>query len=198
MVEVEFSRITDAPVGDDELETITNEVERVFGVDKVTTVVEYETFGSMVVEVPRDATEEEVVADIRDALAEMLSLDPAEVEVTVNMETGDVLYTISADSFEDAEIIRDALDADNAVKLLEDNTDTVGVESINAGDNIRANVLAIVDGDETTTTANNGENLLELVFGDDYEIDTGGKLISSKSEVLTDSEIFFMSLKIFL
>lgn len=166
-----FSQITDGPFEDDEIERIQNEVKQVFGIDDVATEVTYETSGSMIVNVSSDVSERQVVDDVRKALAQMLGADEDDVEVTVKMESDELSYIITADSFEEAERIRNVLNADDVEAKISDRTDVVGIASITPNDHIKANIFVIFDGEKTTVTVKNGESLLEEAFQDEYEID---------------------------
>lgn len=154
---------------------MTNEVKSAFGVDEPELTIEYERSCSMVVSIPDIVTEEEALGDIHNAIAKMVDVGPDNVELSLNMETDEVLYSVTTELFKDSERIRDTLNADDAIEKLNERTALIEVSSIPLHDDIRANIRVNIDADKTSVSANTGGNLLKETFGDQYEIVAGGK-----------------------
>ena len=77
--------------------------------EDIATVVEYTATGTMTVDLPPEMTEEEATAILTDAIAESLGISPEDVEVSVDMETGEVIYVVTGDSFEETSEFIDTL-----------------------------------------------------------------------------------------
>ena len=84
-----------------------------YGVEPSDVVVStaYESTGSLTLTIPDDLSEDELTDAVIASLAESLGVHPQDVGVTVDMETGEVDFVITSDTFGDAASI--AFDLDN-------------------------------------------------------------------------------------
>ena len=95
--------ITTSEIDPAVIDNYANDLAEFYGVnsDDVTIATKYEATGTMQVTIPDDASEEEIANAITSSIAETLGVHHDEVEVIVNMETGELEFTISSESWTD-------------------------------------------------------------------------------------------------
>ena len=87
-------------ISNDELEGYTNEIAEFYGLypEHVNAEVTYSTTGTMTLDfIPEDLSEEELTEAVKQSLAETLHTHPQNVEVQIDMETGEVIFTVTSD-----------------------------------------------------------------------------------------------------
>ena len=141
--------------------------------EDVTVTTTYEATGTMQVTIPDDVAEEELVDTIASSIAESLGVHPSDVEVIVDMETGEVEFTVTSDSFEEATSNQFGLDNTNIQNAITDGIQEAIpeaiVEELKVSEDIGATLEFTVDANDAandrTQAAFQSEELLSE-FGD--------------------------------
>ena len=171
--------ITEA-LDDTEVSAYTDSVAEYYGVDAddVSTTVIYSATGSMVVNVPEGVTEEELSNAVQDSIASSLGVHPQNVQVDVDLETGEVTFTVISDDFDTIQeaqfnLVNEVTQQDIVSGIVEDIPEAV-VDSISVSDETTATIEFTVDADEAsndvTQAAWQTEQLLSGAF--DVEVDS--------------------------
>ena len=115
----------------------------------------YITSGSMELTIPDDISESDLVDAVTNTLAESLNVHPSEVFVEIDMETGEVSYTITTENFNDATSTQFDLaknsTQDEIASAIESTFPSIDVRDVDVSDEIDVNM-------EFTVDANNAEN----------------------------------------
>ena len=95
------TKTTEKSLDAGEVAAYRDSVAEFYGVDPedVKTTVTYGATGSMTVDIPQGVSEEKMVDTITEAIAESLGVHPQNVEVKVNMSTGEVTFAVVSDNF---------------------------------------------------------------------------------------------------
>jgi hypothetical protein len=114
-------------------------------------------------------------------LSESLGVSPEDINLVVDMETGEVTYTISTPGFESTQAVLDLLnDEETILESLNSQSDIITISSIDADDEIVANVTLVVDADEVTVDPLQiGENTVHSILGEEYETSTELNYVTS-------------------
>ena len=177
---VTASTSTTEALDDTEVSAYTDSVAEYYGVDAddVSTTVIYSATGSMVVNVPEGVTEEELSNSVQDSIATSLGVHPQNVQVDVDLETGEVTFTVISDDFDTIQeaqfnLVNEVTQQDIVSGIVEDIPEAV-VDSISVSDETTATIEFTVDADEAsndvTQAAWQTEQLLSGAF--DVEVDS--------------------------
>ena len=104
--------VVTADLTNDQIEEMTSEVIDSFNVNAsdVTTDIGYISTGSMQISFDDETTETEIINAMTSTLAEVLDTHPQDVTiVSINLETGKVVYEISSETYEDANVMQNQL-----------------------------------------------------------------------------------------
>ena len=149
-----------------ELQELEEEIASNYGVsiDEVQLDVEYEITGSMKINIPEEGLSEEEIIEIEETLqtqlGEELGVHPERIDVSVNPETGEVIYAIKTDDVSDAEQIQSLLEtkSDEITTAIneefENNPDLenlsgIKVEEIQVDEDIIMDIDVSIDGSES-------------------------------------------------
>ena len=176
VVSVGISSATDSPLSSEEVAYLESVVAQAYGVstEELSTVVEYVTSGTLTVDVPADVSSDEVISDLTEALSEALGVSPEDVELVYDASTGEVTYTVTSASFEEADAALSTLQASSFVESIEALTETVSVTSVSPSAEISADVTVVVDADEVTVPLQQAENAVDVLLGTDYTSSSEG------------------------
>ena len=177
---VTASTSTTEALDDTEVSAYTDSVAEYYGVDAddVSTTLIYSATGSMVVNVPEGVTEEELSNSVQDSIATSLGVHPQNVQVDVDLETGEVTFTVISDDFDTIQeaqfnLENEVTQQDIVSGIVEDIPEAV-VDSISVSDETTATIEFTVDADEAsndvTQAAWQTEQLLSGAF--DVEVDS--------------------------
>ena len=121
----------------------------------ISSSVTYETSGVITIDVdsiPEDLSEEELEEIIMSSLAEELDLHESNIAVDVDLESGEITYTISSDELTDVQGAQFALDSEqtqeNIMNSIEEDVPGSDVTGVTVEDEIDATVEFIIDSDE--------------------------------------------------
>jgi len=151
---VRASTTVTTPIDSTEIEHYASNVAQYYGVDisDVTVSTAYETTGSLTLMIPDDVNENELVDAITDSISESLDLHPQDVNVIVNMETGEVTFTIDSDDFIGANEAQFELARDQhaIIAAIQNVIPDVQVEEFIVSENIDATIEFTIDADEAS------------------------------------------------
>ena len=91
----------------------------------------------MSITIPEDVTESELVEAVTASIAESLGVHPQDVEVAVDMETGDVTFVVTSDDFVEASAFQFELDNNVEERIIggiEESLPSVTVENFEVAD----------------------------------------------------------------
>ena len=88
------------------LSEIVSELAEIYGVDErdVETSVDYVASGTLGITIPEDASESEVITALQSTISDVLGVHVSDIVVSID-DDGVVSYSISSDSYKDAEAI---------------------------------------------------------------------------------------------
>lgn len=123
--------------------------------DNITASVTYETSGVITIDtdsIPEDMTEEELEEIIISSLAEELDLHESNIAVDVDLETGEITYTISSDELTDVQEAQFDLESEQTqeeiMNSIEQDIPGSDVTGVTVEPEIDATVEFIIDTDE--------------------------------------------------
>ena len=159
------------------IEDYITDVAQIYGVDAsdITAETAYTTSGSLSMTIPTDVSISEVEESVAISIAESLNIHPQAVAVTVDAETGEVHFTVTTPSFDEAADIQ--FDLENAertesiIGTIEDLLPSVSVEEFAVSEDIDVTIEFVVDADDAandlTQAAFQSEQLLS---GLDFDV----------------------------
>lgn len=157
------------------------------GVDEVAAETVYTSSGSLIMAIPRDIPISEAQEVVAISVAESLGIHPSNIQVIADAESGEVHFTVTSPSFEEAAGVQ--FDLENGqrsqliIEAIEDALPLVSVEGIIVLDDIGVTIQLLVD-------ANNAENDLTQSA---YQSE---QLFSNlEFDVTVQSNLFFSKLK---
>ena len=99
------------------------------------------------------------------------------------METGEVIYVVTGDSFEETSQLIELLeDEETIVEILNANVDEesgLSIASVAISDEISAQVTVVVDGDEVNVDPQIAENLVDATLGEGFVVSTEMSFVTS-------------------
>jgi 2C-methyl-D-erythritol 2,4-cyclodiphosphate synthase len=124
--------------------------------------------------IPSDVSEEELEEIIKQSLAETLNTHPQNVEVQIDMETGEVTFTLTSDDITEVQQAQFDMNNDIIVDALSENIETsipgVVFQNVEIEETIAAEVEVIVDADNATNDLTQAAFQAEKIFSDDFEV----------------------------
>ena len=147
---------------DEEIQDFTDYVEEAYGVQDgdVTSDVDYVATGSLTLDVPDWATEEDVANAVQNSIAEELGVHPSVVTiVSVDLESGEVVYEVEADTYDEADTLQTSLEDMNLDSLENSiNNYIPGSEIVSSDveDDIEVEITFTVDASEGTNGVKQG------------------------------------------
>ena len=112
----------------------------------------YVTSATIHLSIPEETSEDEVVDALSSSLANLLGVHPRDIVVTsVDLETGEIEYEVSSETFSETSDIQSVLDLlsnDDIKESMQELLPSVTVESNNVDENIEVDVAIVVDGSD--------------------------------------------------
>ena len=182
VVTIEVKSVVTSSLSDAEIETITETVHDAFNVSDARPEVEYVTSASLTLDVIEGTTEDEVISAVTSSVSSMLGVHVADVVVTsVDLESGEIMYEVSADSYEDASTIQSKIE-DFEQETLEDNIreslPSANVDGSSVQHEIEVDVTVVVDGSETSS-AGDAVTTVTDILGVDFSVSTDIAVVTS-------------------
>ena len=168
-------------VDSETIEYYKNTLADYYGVSDEDVVVStvYTASGTMSLEIPSDATEAELVDAITNSLADSLGVHPQNVDVSVDMETGAVEYSVTAESFNEASQIQFDLENDLVKTAITDSLETgvpgVTVNALEVDDDVTATLEFTIDADVATNDLTQAAWQSEELMSDFGEVEVQSK-----------------------
>ena len=174
---VDVSRTVTAVLDDSEINEVQDVIAGAYGVeaDDLTTSTQYVTTGTITVTIPDSDSTQEALDVLTESLASTLGIDESDIELEIDLVSGEVTYSISTDDYTETTSILDALEE---IDALEVESDVIIVTGISPNSEIVAEVSVVVNGDEATPMLQQAENVIDAVLGDDYILETESKTFS--------------------
>jgi hypothetical protein len=138
------------------IDNYASEIADYYGVDSsdVTVSTNYETSGTLSLTIPNNISESELIDTVITSLADALGTHPQNVEVTIDMENGEVQFTIISPTFSEAAEVLFDLNAyqnqDDITTSIQDKLPGVSVDDLTTIEDVSVAFEIIVD-------ANNAE-----------------------------------------
>ena len=132
--------------------------------------------------IPSDISEDELVDTIASRVAESLGIHPSEVDVEIDMESGEVTFTVKSDDFLEAgsavlDLANEDIQEDIASRI-EDALPEVSVEQYEISDEITATVEFAVNANDAENNLSQAEwRTSELLSEFEVEIDSNIMLL---------------------
>ena len=163
----------DAEVIDDYISSVAG----YYGVDTSDVIVSttYGASGSMSMTIPSDVSEDELVDVITASIANSLGVHPQDVNVSVDMETGVVEFTVTSENFNDA--AADQFDLSNdqykndIIATIENALPSVTVDDYGISDDVVATIEFTVDADKATNDLTQAAFQTEELFSSFADVD---------------------------
>jgi hypothetical protein len=122
--------------------------------DEVEVELNYVAKGSMVIDIPKDQSLEEIEEALIDSIAEALDVHPKDISVTIDPESGEVEFEVrTGEDFVEAENIKDKLNDSEFIEKLENalsenlpESDGIEKDSLEIDDEISAEAIPVIDG----------------------------------------------------
>ena len=173
-------------VSSDEITDMTTAVIDSFDVSStdVTADVDYVTSGSLQISVDDDTSESEVLDAVASSLAELLNVHPRDVAVlSVDLDSGEVLYEISAESYDDATSIQSALDSlrpEEIQDVVRHELPSADVENVNVDSDIAVDVTIVVDGSEAGSIGEAKKDVETILNNQGFAVVTDVAIVTSE------------------
>lgn len=152
------------------LEAVVAESYRV-AYEDISSVIEYTTSGTISITIPDAISEEDVLKDLTSALSITLGVNPDRISLSLDSESGEVLYTITADDYDQANDILLELLSDDIIDSLDTN---VAIDSINPTEEIIAEINIAVNAEEIDASLQQAENRINALLHDKYTSNISG------------------------
>ena len=152
--EITASSPTTSDIEDAAINDYASDIANYYGVpiEDVQTSTAYETSGTLTMTIPDDVPESDVIDAVTISIAETLGVHPSNVEVVVDMETGEVEYIVSSNSFLEAAGVQYDLEntqfQEAITESIEETLPSVSTESITVSPEITATMAFVVDADD--------------------------------------------------
>lgn len=156
MSTISANTVTTAEIDSGVVDDYVSDIASYYGVETadITTSTTYETGGSMSIEIPDEVSEEELTDAIVASIAEALGVHPQDVEVIVDMDTGNVDFTVTSDSYSGAAGTQFDLDNDNykdaIVAGIESAIPSASVSDYDVSDDITAAIEFTIDANDAS------------------------------------------------
>ena len=143
-----------------------------YGVDAsdVAVSTNYESSGTLSLTIPDDVSQSELTDAVTASLADSLGIHPQNVEVTVDMETGEVEFTIISDSFNNAAGVSFDLNnyqyQDDITNLLQDALPGVSVAVVDTSEDVNVTFEIEIDANDAENDLTQAAWQSEQLFSD--------------------------------
>ena len=147
--------------------------------DDVTTTVVYSTTGTMAVSVPDGVTAEEFSNAVQDSIAASLGVHPQNVQVEVDMETGEVTFTIISDDYDAIQEAQFNLEKDvyqeEIIASISDSVPDIVIASITVSEETTATIEFSVDANEASNDMTQAAWQTEQLFTEEFDVEVESK-----------------------
>jgi hypothetical protein len=167
--------------------------------DPVSTMVDYSTTGTITIDGTSDLSPEELESleeSMENTLSEILGVPSEDIELVIDPETGVVIYTISTPTFNETSAILDQMNdptfvdtfttelTDTLLEETEIPVDSISVQTIEPQEEIAAEVTVVIDEDDVTKSQILAENTVDVLVGEEYEVQSEVQFITSAPTVM--------------
>lgn len=138
-----------------EISNYTSDVADFYGVDleSVQAQISYTSSGTMSISIPNNITKEELINSIANTISESLSIHPSEVDVTIDMNAGEVEFSITSENYAEAIENKHALRNPQRISSIIETIESINgaiVENYEVSNDITSSVEFTVDASDTS------------------------------------------------
>lgn len=130
----------------------------------------YETSGKVSISTPDGVSEEEVINTIANAIAESLGLHPSDVDVAMNMITGEAVFTVTSEDYGEAVATQFALETDqriaSIIRSIEAEIPDIIVNNFDVDDDVTVSLEFAVDANNASNDLTQAAWLSEQLLSD--------------------------------
>ena len=150
---VSASTSTTSDIGTSTITNIEETIAGYYGIstDDISSEVAYGASGSFTLAIPDDVSEDTVIDAVISSVAESLDVHPSDIDVTVDMETGEVEFTVSSESYSEAAQNQFDLSSDSFEESISSSIEvaipSTVFEDFVVSDDVEATIEFIVDAD---------------------------------------------------
>eukprot|EP00493_Phyllostaurus_siculus_P022562 UN22896 len=120
-------------------------------------------------------------------LAEVLDTHPQDVTiVSVNLETGEIVYEISSETYEDANVMQNQLNTiqpEDMEDIIEQILPTSQIEEITVNDDIEIDVTIVVDGSESDNIGQAKRDVEQILDDQGFEVSIDVAIVTAAPSV---------------
>ena len=155
VVIVSANRVVTNDLSEEEKQVLITKLQDIYGVtsENIEESVDYLVTGTTTMVFPTDMSEQEATAFMTETLSKVLDVHPHEIQTTVNLETGDVSFTIMSDDYDTSVNVLKKLNLQEE-KLKEELEKTftgILVDEFEIASDVSLHVVFDVNVDNTTT-----------------------------------------------
>ena len=185
----EVTSVASGELTTDEISEMTAAVVESFGVDTtdVNTEVAYISAGSLAISVDTETSEDEVVNAVTASLSALLDVHPSDVTiVSVDLGTGEVMYEIASDNYDDASTVQanlDSLEPSEIETEIRETIPSAQVDTVVTNDEISVDVTIVVDGSDGGNIRDARNEVTEILNGQGFEVDSHVAIVTAKPTI---------------
>ena len=135
------------------IDHLIEDVAEIYGVRTadVTADTIYTSSGSLSMTIPDDIPLSEVEDVVATSIAELLGIHPQAIEVNVDAETGEVHFSVTTSTFDEAANIQSNLEnTESIISSIEAAIPSVSVDDVDVSDDIDVTIEFVIDADDAS------------------------------------------------
>ena len=185
VVTLDVSMTVDSELSDEQVTTLTDTILSAYNVeeDDISTEISYTTSGSLELDLPEDVTAEEVGDSVVSTLAEALGVHPRDVTVvSVDLETGEVVYTVSSSSYDDTAALQTSLDSLDLTVLESDLQELLPGATIvenSVEEDVTVDVTVVIDGSAADNIGSGNAAVTSALADQGYTVETSVAIVTA-------------------
>ena len=189
VVTLDVSMTVDSELSDEQVTALTDTILSAYNVeeDDISTEISYTTSGSLELDLPEDVTAEEVGDSVVSTLAEALGVHPRDVTVvSVDLETGEVVYTVSSSSYDDTAALQTTLDTLDLTVLESDLQELLPGATIvenSVEEDVTVDVTVVIDGSAADNIGSGNAAVTSALADQGYTVETSVAIVTSAPSV---------------
>ena len=189
VVTLDVSMTVDSELSDEQVTTLTDTILSAYNVeeDDISTEISYTTSGSLELDLPEDVTAEEVGDSVVSTLAEALGVHPRDVTVvSVDLETGEVVYTVSSSSYDDTAALQTSLDSLDLTVLESDLQELLPGATIvenSVEEDVTVDVTVVIDGSAADNIGSGNAAVTSALADQGYTVETSVTIVTAAPSV---------------
>lgn len=178
-----------ADLTSEQVDEITSQVFDSFNVNNsdASANIDYVSTGSVQISIDDKTSETEVIDAMISTLAEVLDIHPQDVTITsVDLETGEVIYEIASETYEETDFIKNQLDTiqiEDMEDIIEDILPTAQLTQIAVNEDIEVDITIIVDGSESENIGQAKRDVEQILGNQGFGVSTDVAIVTPAPSV---------------